>query len=179
MSHPIPTQPTLKMEDLFTQKVSEDELRKLLKTLFRHPTQVEHMLQFIITLYNWIHIHAKNAAITIEQPQTQNAKFAHFAPGEFQITISNMGPSMPMDQFPLPTEVVDNIMYKNRRIYAESRSLTLRYFFTLSNPRASVSVRPLDTRDLSPVRKKKSSSSSLSSSSSSSPKKKKSLFSLW
>jgi hypothetical protein len=179
MSHPIPTQPTLKMEDLFTQKVSEDELRNLLKTLFRHQNQVEHILQFIVVLYNWIHIHAKTAAITIEQPQTQNSKFAHFAPGEFQISVSNMGSGVLIDQFPLPTETVDNIVYKNRRIYAESRSLTLRYFFMLSNSRASVSVRPLDTRDLSPVRKKKSSSSSLSSSSSSSPKKKKSLFSLW
>jgi hypothetical protein len=160
-----------------TQKINEDELRKLLRTLFRHSDQVNYVLEFINRLYKCIHIHSKHAAISVEQPQTKNVKVSHFLPGDFQINLTNVDSGVAVDQFPFPSGSVDNIVYKDRRIYAEQHSLTIRYCFTLSNYRASVSVRPQDVRDRSPVRNEEASSSS-SSSPSSSPKK-RGLFSLW
>lgn len=133
-------------------------------------------------LYAYINKHSKHAAIVIEQPQTRHSRVTYFAPGEFQINVNNIEAGASIDTFPLPTGNIEHIRYKERRIYPEN-GLTLRYFFVLSNTRASISVRPLEPRDKSPTRKKKKSSSSSfsldGSSSSSSPKKRKGLFSLW
>lgn len=170
MAHKIPTQATLKMEDLFTRKMSEDQLEALLRKLFRSKEQIKHVLQFIKVLYNYICTYSQNAEITIEQQWSNNSQSSYFLPGEFEIVINNLGAKIEVDAFPLPG-ASDSITFSHRAVcFIDGRS-QMKYIFRLAEtPRQSVSVKPkLPERDRSPVR----SMSSSSSESSSDEKKKK------
>lgn len=162
MSHKVPTQSTLKMEDLFTQKISEDQLVKLLRQLFRSKEQIKYVLEFIKLLYGYICTHSPNAEITIDQPETSGT---YFLPGEFEIIINNLGNEIPVDQFPIP-ELFDTIVFSHKLICFSSGRSKLKYIFRLlPAARNSVSIKPrVPVRDQSPLRAPKSSSSSSSSS---------------
>jgi hypothetical protein len=177
MSHKVPTQSTLKMEDLFTQKISEEQLVKLLRQLFRSKDQIKHILEFIKLLYGYICTHSPNAEITIDQPETSSGASTYFLPGEFEIIINNLGSEIAVDQFPLPGQF-ETIIFSHKLVCFASGRSKLKYIFRLTPaPRNSISIKPrLPVRDQSPVRAPKSSSSSYSSSSSSPEKKKKSGF---
>jgi hypothetical protein len=157
------------MEDLFTRKMSEDQLETLLRRLFRSKEQIKHVLQFIKVLYNYICTHSQDAEITIDQRWSNGSKSSYFLPGDFEIIISNLGLEIEVDAFPLP-EQFESIAFTHRAVcFVDGRS-QMKYIFRLDGaPRNSVSVKPkLPERDRSPQR-----GASSSSSSSASPDKKK------
>jgi hypothetical protein len=178
MAHKIPTQAALKMEDLFTRKMSEDQLEALLRKLFRSKEQIKYILQFIKVLYNYICTHSQNAEITIEQQWSNNSHSSYFLPGEFEIVINNLGAKIEIDAFPLP-ESFDGIAFSHRAVcFIDGRS-QMKYILRLAEtPRQSVSVKPkLPERDRSPVRSPSSSSDESSSEEKKKKKKKAGFFS--